>query len=296
MNDQQIVIFGEVLFDCFPTGEQVLGGAPFNVAWHLAALGTDPCLVSAVGDDDLGQQVLAAMTNWNMRTDGVQIKREYPTGRVEVQITDGQPSYQISQDVAYDHIRADLLPASGADFILYHGTLALRHTEAQQAFDALAARQGCRLFVDINLRSPWWDKITVLDRLKRARWAKMNTDELADLGFADPNVDQAMAELMAQTTLEQLIVTRGADGSLVRTRAGELVPVPAPPIKRYIDTVGAGDAFAAVYLQGLLSDRPIETNITLAQQLAADIIGMRGAIPTDKNLYRTLTTTGSDHV
>ncbi|MFO7811971.1 MAG: carbohydrate kinase [Pelovirga sp.] len=296
MNDQQIVVFGEVLFDCFPTGEQVLGGAPFNVAWHLAALGTDPCFVSAIGDDDLGRQILAAMNDWGMRTDGVQINRDYPTGRVEVQITDGQPSYQISEGVAYDHIRADLLPASGADFILYHGSLALRHQESQQAFDTLAARQGCQLFVDINLRSPWWDKRAVLDRLEQARWAKMNTDELADLGFADPNVDNAMAELMAQTTLEQLIVTRGADGALVRTRSGELIPVAAPPIKRYIDTVGAGDAFAAVYLQGLLSNRPIEKNITLAQQLAADIIGMRGAIPSDKALYHPLTTTGCNHV
>ena len=296
MKEQQIVVFGEVLFDCFPTGEQALGGAPFNVAWHLAALGTDPCLVSAIGDDDLGRQILAAMNNWNMRTDGVQINREYPTGRVEVRIVDGQPSYQISEDVAYDHILADLLPASDADFILYHGTLALRHKESQQAFDALAARQGCQLFVDVNLRSPWWDKGAVLHHLKRARWAKMNTDELAELGFADPNIDHAMAGLMRQTTLEQLIVTRGADGALVRTRAGELVPVPAPPIKRYIDTVGAGDAFAAVYLQGLLHDRPIEKNIRWAQQLAADIIGMRGAIPTDTTLYQTLTSTGCNHV
>jgi fructokinase len=296
MKNRQIMVFGEVLFDCFPTGEQVLGGAPFNVAWHLAALGTDPCLVSAVGDDDLGRQILAAMTNWNMRTDGVQNKREHPTGRVEVQIAEGQPSYHISEGVAYDHIRADLLPAGGDDFILYHGTLALRHQQSQQAFDALAARQGCRLFVDVNLRSPWWDKGMVLHRLVPAHWAKMNTDELADLGFDDPNIDQAMAQLMAQTTLEQLIVTRGADGALVRTRAGELIAVPAPPIKRYIDTVGAGDAFAAVYLQGLMVGRPIEKNITMAQQLAADIIGMRGAIPTDRTLYHSLTTTGCNHV
>lgn len=296
MNDRQIVVFGEVLFDCFPTGEQVLGGAPFNVAWHLAALGTHPCLVSAIGDDDLGRQILAAMNNWGMRTDGVQIHREYPTGRVEVRIADGQPSYHISEDVAYDHMRAELLPVGGDDFILYHGTLALRHQESQQAFAALTARPGCRLFVDVNLRSPWWDKGRVLYHLGRARWAKMNTDELADLGFDDPNVDQAMARLMTQTTLEQLIVTRGADGALVRTRAGELIPVPAPPIKRYIDTVGAGDAFAAVYLQGLMVGRPIEKNITMAQQLAADIIGMRGAIPTDRTLYHSLTTTGCNHV
>jgi len=292
MNYRQIVVFGEVLFDFFPTGEQVLGGAPFNVAWHLAALGAAPCFVSAIGNDELGRQILAAMNDWDMRTDGVQINGEYPTGRVEVQIADGQPSYHISEDVAYDHIRADRLPDTSADFILYHGTLALRHEGSQQSFDALAERKGCHLFVDINLRSPWWNKNAVLNHLMRARWAKMNSDELMALGFDDPDTNVAMAELMTQTSLEQLIVTRGADGALVRTHAGELIPVAAPPIKRYIDTVGAGDAFSAVYLQGLLANRPIEKNIVMAQQLAADIIGMRGAIPTDRAFYNQLTTTG----
>ncbi len=292
MNYQQIVVFGEVLFDCFPSGEQILGGAPFNVAWHLEALGAAPCFVSAIGDDDLGQQILATMSGWGMQTDAVQVNTEHPTGMVEVHISNGQPSYHISEDVAYDHIRTDLLPGTSADFILYHGTLALRHGESQRAFDALAEREGCHLFVDINLRSPWWDKGTVLDRLMRARWAKMNSDELADLGFDDPDTNIAMAELMGQAKLEQLIVTRGADGALVHTRAGELIPVAAPPVKRYIDTVGAGDAFSAVYLQGLMTGRPIEMNITMAQQLAADIIGMRGAVPTNRTPYKSLITTG----
>ncbi len=296
MNDRQVVLFGEVLFDCFPTGEKILGGAPFNVAWHLEALGASPCFVSAIGKDELGQQILTAMNSWGMRTDAVQVNKEYPTGIVEVKIIDSQPSYHISEGVAYDHIRAVLLPDTSADFILYHGTLALRHEQSRRAFDALAEREGCSLFVDINLRSPWWHKSTVLHLLKRARWAKMNSDELADLGFDHPDTEVAMAELMAQTALEQLIVTRGADGALVRTRAGEVIPVAAPPIKRYIDTVGAGDAFAAVYLQGLATGRPIAENIAMAQQLAADIIGMRGAISTSRDIYNTLTTTGCNHV
>lgn len=296
MNYRQIVVFGEVLYDCFPTGEEILGGAPFNVAWHLEALGAHPCFVSAVGEDDLGQRILAAMNGWGMRTDGVQMNAEHPTGMVEVQIMDGQPSYHISEDVAYDHIRADLLPVNSGDFILYHGTLALRHEKSRRAFDYLAGRQGCHLFIDVNLRDPWWNRNDVLAYLARARWAKMNADELADLGFTDPDTDVAMAGLMAQTSLEQLIVTRGADGALVRTRSDEIIPVAAPPIKRHIDTVGAGDAFSAVYLQGLMTDRPIEVNIHMAQQLAADIIGMRGAIPTDRDIYNKLITTGCVHV
>ena len=292
MSYSRIVVFGEVLFDCFPTGEQILGGAPFNVAWHLQALGAQPCFVSAVGDDERGRQILAAMQGWDMRTDAVQLNNEHPTGVVEVQIVDGQPAYQIREQVAYDYLCPELLPDLNDGFILYHGTLALRHEQSRRAFDVLANRKGCALFVDVNLRAPWWSKDEVLEYLQRARWAKMNADELAALGFNHSDLAEAMAALTTQASLEQLIVTCGAEGVLVSTRGGELFAVPALPIKRYIDTVGAGDAFSAVYLQGLMTGRSIEENIGMAQQLAADIIGQRGAIPGDRAFYNTLTMTG----
>src|SRR5690606_9449258 len=104
------VIFGEVLFDCFASGERVLGGAPFNVAWHLAAFGADPLLVSCVGYDDEGQAILARMEQWQMQRAGVQITDVAPTGSVQVSIVDREPHYDIVKPAAWDLIDARRLP------------------------------------------------------------------------------------------------------------------------------------------------------------------------------------------
>lgn len=290
--NRQMMVFGEVLFDCFSTGEEVLGGAPFNVAWHLQALGDDPCFISSVGDDVLGNRILAAMRQWGMRVEAIQIDPELPTGRVQVQMTDGQPSYRITENVAYDAIRTDQLPIPASRSILYHGTLALRQIGSRQALNALAQRPGCDLFIDVNLRTPWWTQEDVYHWLARARWAKMNEEELRDLGFSANAPEAAMAQLLSRFELEQLIVTRGSAGALVRTRAGDLHNVPAIAGVRQVDTVGAGDAFSAVYLHGLLAGWSIAKSIEMAQGLAAKIIGQRGAIPADRSLYHDLTTAG----
>lgn len=289
---RQIVVFGEVLFDCFPTGEEVLGGAPFNVAWHLQALGSDPLFVSRIGNDEQGRRILAAMENWGMRTDAVQRDESHPTGRVEVTLIDGQPHYHISEGVAYDHISSEQFPADSERMILYHGTLALRHQDSRNVLDQLAQRPGCDLFIDVNLRAPWWQRQEVLAWLKRARWAKMNRDELTELGFDSLDTETAMTELVAHCDLEQLIVTCGSDGALVMSAPSELVRAAALVPERYVDTVGAGDAFSAVYLQGLLTGRPIAENVAMAQRLATRVIGMRGAIADDTTIYNALSTTG----
>ena len=112
------VLFGEVLFDRFPSGDVVLGGAPFNVAWHLQAFGLAPLFLSRVGDDDLGREVLSAMRSWGMETFGVQVDSEHPTGAVEVRIADDEPSYEILPEQAYDYIRGQDLPPLAAGALL----------------------------------------------------------------------------------------------------------------------------------------------------------------------------------
>jgi len=89
-NDAVTVIFGEVLFDCFPDGNSVLGGAPFNVAWHLQAFGMSPMMISSVGDDELGNKVKSAMQDWSMRTTGLQLDPVHPTGSVDIEFVDGE--------------------------------------------------------------------------------------------------------------------------------------------------------------------------------------------------------------
>ncbi len=105
---QRPLIFGEVLFDVMPDGTRVLGGAPFNVAWHLEAFGLRPLMITRVGVDESGDEVLTAMASWGMDTSGVQRDDTYPTGRVEVDLDDGEPTFHILPDQAYDHLDCGL--------------------------------------------------------------------------------------------------------------------------------------------------------------------------------------------
>ena len=107
MTRRRICIFGEVLFDHFPDGTRVLGGAPFNVAWHLQAFGQSPHFISRVGNDSAGEAIRNAMHEWGMDTRGLQTDPARPTGRVEVSFVDGEPTYDIVHPCAYDAIEAD---------------------------------------------------------------------------------------------------------------------------------------------------------------------------------------------
>ncbi|MGD8910729.1 MAG: PfkB family carbohydrate kinase, partial [Chromatiales bacterium] len=118
----RITVFGEVLFDCFPGGEKILGGAPFNVAWNLCAFGQRPWFVSRVGEDDEGRTIRQAMASWGMDTGGVQSDPQHATGQVQVSLDQGEPSYDIVDAVAYDFIEAGELDPQPCR-MLYHGSL-----------------------------------------------------------------------------------------------------------------------------------------------------------------------------
>ncbi len=286
MNDkQQIIVFGEVLFDCFPDGAQVLGGAPFNVAWHLAALGDRPRFVSRVGDDALGRSILDAMREWGMDTSSVQVDAEHPTGHVQVEMSEGEPNYTITPDVAYDFIDAEPVRALPAGGVLYHGSLALRNPVARAAFQALVDDPERSVFLDVNLRAPWWTLDEVHAWLTRARWAKMNEQELLDLGFDAADVRENMEALQARFSVEQVIVTRGKKGVLVRDGAGAFHEAPPRELERRVDPVGAGDAFSAVYLHGLCAGRSLRETLDQARDFAEKMIGIRGATPSALSFY-----------
>ncbi|MDY0190021.1 MAG: carbohydrate kinase [Desulfuromonas sp.] len=280
-----IYIFGEVLFDCFPSGEQILGGAPFNVAWHLQALGDNPNFISRIGTDAQGDKITQAMQHWGLNTELLQLDPQHPTGRVEVRLNANEPSYDIVAPSAYDFIAPSPLPHSQRSGILYHGTLGVRNTHSRSALHALTHASDLKIFLDINLRSPWWQQDEVFSYLNKAQWAKMNQDELGLLGYANGDLHHSMAELQTRCQLEQLIVTRGAQGALIRTASGEfhnLVPKQAPHL---IDTVGAGDAFSAIYIHGLCAGWPIDKSLHHAQEFATKIIGIRGATTSDLSFY-----------
>jgi len=281
--EQQACIFGETLFDCFPDGE-VPGGAPFNVAWHLQGLECPPLLVSRVGDDTRGLRLQGLMEGWGLDTGYLQVDTHHPTGIVRVEMRHGEPAYRIEDQQAYDHLTPPVhLPSDLG--ILYHGTLALRHQDSRDALEHIHHTHGCPVFIDLNLRSPWWRPGDIPPLLHRASHVKLNEAELAQLAGEGGDQDIRARGLLRAYGLDTLCVTRGAAGAVVYCRDGaryETCPAAAVPV---VDTVGAGDAFAAVLLLGLLRDWPLPLTLARAQELATAMVGRRGATVNDPAFY-----------
>jgi fructokinase len=278
------VIFGEVLFDRFPDGSVVLGGAPFNVAWNLQALGQAPLVISRVGRDALGDRVLESMSGWGMDTSGLQRDAAHATGTVDVRFENGEPHYDIVADRAYDFLeRVDLKSVEEAAMI-YHGSLALRSPANRATLKNLLAQGSAPRFVDVNLRTPWWRRESVLDMLRGAEWVKLNEDELALLDPKERMSDDAGQQLRRRLALRGLILTRGKRGAVLLTddTRAEVAPEGAT---RVVDTVGAGDAFASIVVLGLLRRWPLRTTLERAQQFSSAVVGIRGATVNDSGFY-----------
>jgi fructokinase len=279
-------IFGEVLYDRFP-GQSVLGGAPFNVAWHLQAFGQNPLLISRVGEDELGSRIVHAMHDWGMDTSALQLDPEHPTGTVEVDIVDSEPHYDILDQTAYDFIDSSSLPSLAPGTLLYHGSLALRHSVSRQALATLKSRYETSLFIDVNLRPPWWQIDTLGPLLEDARCLKLNEAELLALGGrSGPLPDQARA-MRRQLALELLIVTCGSRGAIAVSSDDSVARIAPEKSAKVVDSVGAGDAFTSVMILGLQRQWPLAEALFRAQQFASAIVEVRGATVRQREFYQT---------
>lgn len=287
------LVFGEVLFDCFPDGQEIMGGAPFNVAWHLQGFGARPLFVSRIGEDARGARVRAAMGEWGMEDSGLQRDGRLPTGVVRVTLDGALHSFDILPDQAYDHIdRAAAVAAahSIAPALLYHGSLITRAPAARDALAGLREASGAPAFIDINLRAPWWERARIDALMRGARWLKLNDDEIAalrpvpsDAAPGDAALEAAV-RLRAELGIERVILTRGAAGaSYVEDR---IVSGRPPPVPVLADTIGAGDAFSAVTILGLLRGWDAQTSLERSLDFAARICGQRGATAADAALYK----------
>lgn len=289
---RRALIIGEVLFDRFPDGSRVLGGAPFNVAWHLRGFGADPLFVSRVGEDDSGAQVRAAMQAWGMDGSGLQSDPSRPTGAVQVSLAGGQPSFEILPDQAYDHLDTAELRRRLADpqfALVYQGSLILRSPALRDALFAALREFPLPLFVDVNLREPWWRPQDLPVLLARARWVKMNDAELEVtaglLGLEETDMTARACRLCRSHDIELLILTRGGEGALACGPQGLLAEVRPEAGLEVVDTVGAGDAFAAVVLLGLMQRWPLSITLDRAQAFASRICRIRGATTDERGLY-----------
>jgi fructokinase len=219
----RVVVFGEVLFDVFPDGEDVLGGAPFNVAWHLAGFGVDPLFLSRIGRDRHGRRVREAMERWGLEATGIQEDPDHATGRVTVELEDGQPTFEILEDRAWDHVDAaeacravGELPEGAS--LLYQGTLIERSPGSRKTLASLLDATGAPVFLDVNLRPPWWERPRVVEALARARWVKLNEDELAQVqegpvGRWPEDLADAARRVRRRWDLDLLVFTRAERGA-----------------------------------------------------------------------------------
>lgn len=285
-----VLVFGEILIDRFPDGD-VLGGAPFNVAWHLRAFGCAPVLVTRIGQDTAGAHLLKTLENAGMSTHGVQLDSVYPTGVVEVSLTTEGHRFTIVSDQAYDHIhpRLSRMTALAANpELVYYGTMAQRAGSHRALRHMLRAAEGQRFF-DVNLREPWVVAERLHWSLQHADIVKANDAELeriaqlTELGAGTPE-DQARA-LMRRYQLRGILITCGAKGAWWLEDASERVAVASYAVADVVDTVGAGDAFSAIFMLGLLHGWTIPTALQRAHQFAGEICRIRGAIPDRDAFY-----------
>lgn len=292
------VIIGEVLFDRFPDGSEVLGGAPFNVAWHLQGFGSEPRFVSRVGSDRQGERIRDAMQAWGMDIHALGVDTEHPTGAVQVTLDAGQPSYEILPDQAYDQLEREDMErglAGATVGAVYHGTLMLRGPRLRDALARTLREHPLPVFCDVNLRDPWWHSEVLPPLLARARWVKMNDVELdiiaKSLQLSETDLHTRAERLRVSHDIEWLIVTRGGEGAVAFGPRGEVADVKPQGDLEIVDTVGAGDAFAATVLHGLLRNWPMQTSLERAQAFASRICGIRGATTDDRELYETMRAT-----
>ena len=282
------VIFGEVLFDCFPDGNSVLGGAPFNVAWHLQAFGLSPLMISSIGEDELGKKVQSAMHDWGMSTAGLQLDQAHPTGSVDIVFDHGEPRYTIVEHRAYDHISSAALPSLPKNCLLYHGSLALRNDVSRDALTALASQHRGPVFMDVNLRDPWWDRSFVLGLADAADWIKLNEDELVQLGDGEGDLEAQARTFMQAHDLAGLVLTLGEKGALAMTQDGMQASAEPARTLDVVDTVGAGDAFTSVLITGIINDWSLDSTMQRAQSFASRIVGRQGATVHDPAFYQPM--------
>jgi len=287
------LLFGEMLADIF-SDRIVPGGAPFNVARHLAAFGQNPLLVSRLGDDTLGARMLDGMNAWGMKTTGVQLDKKHPTGRVLVHIEDAGHHFEILPHQAYDFI--DPASAAAATMaatprMVYFGTLSQRHPDSRQALTQVLQNTQAPRFLDINLREPWYDERTVRFSLEQADIVKLNDEELRTLGtmFAvrESSPQEQAVALKSMFGIERVIVTCGAEGSWQVDQGGAFSSAaPESRSLHVLDTVGAGDAFAAACMLGMSLSWPVAVALKRASAFAAAICEIRGAVPENQDFYQ----------
>ena len=282
-DDRIIVGLGEVLWDCFDDARHV-GGAPANVAFHAQALGNHGLVCSRVGDDDLGRDLLEFLATRGLDTQFVQTDPAHPTGRVTVDTTDPErPAYTIHENTAWDALEytdqlAALMPRAAA---VCFGTLAQRDPRTRATIHrALQDAHRALTVYDVNLRQHWYERDWIERSLQASRVVKLNDAEyltLTDVLDLNANSPELFAQaIQRRFNVELVCVTKAEHGCLLVSR-DEVVNMPSRPVQ-VVDAVGAGDAFCAALITGLLHRWPLPRVAEFANHIGGLVAARAGAM------------------
>ena len=278
MMTTNVFCIGEVLWDVLPTGK-LLGGAPFNVSFHLQQAGIHSKVISQVGNDPLGEEIRTAFDTWSLSQDFLFTHPSLPTSQVTVELDEkGKASYVIHQPVAWDEIQIPEVDSLQLDVLVF-GSLACRSETTKKTVIACKNKANYTVF-DINLRAPFYSKEAIEDLASSVNLMKMNDEELELLKSwfcpKEAEFEQKMRNLQAQFGWETCLVTCGAEGAYV-LESDKIFFVPSVPVV-VVDTIGSGDAFLAGFLASKLKGFPVDICLQKAATLAAFITNNKGAI------------------
>ena len=276
---------GEALWDVLPEGKKI-GGAPANFAYHVSQFGLESCVVSAVGDDKLGAEIISNLTSKGLKQLIETVP--YPTGTVQVEIDQaGIPQYDIKENVAWDNIpyTPQLEELASRTQAVCFGSLAQRSIVSRETInrflDAMPADPNNLVVFDVNLRQGFYNKEILCNSMERCNILKINDEELVTVSrmFGYPGIDlqDKCWILLGKYNLKMLILTCGINGSYVFT-PGNVSFQPTPQVK-VADTVGAGDSFTAAFIASIIKGKPVEEAHKTAVEVSAFVCTQNGAMP-----------------
>ncbi|MDY8138045.1 carbohydrate kinase [Aquimarina sp. 2201CG5-10] len=278
----KITCFGEVLWDIFPKHKKI-GGAPLNVALRLHTMGITSSIITRIGEDDLGTEIVTYIKEQGLSIETIQKDSSYTTGEVLVSLDDeGTASYEISKPVAWDFIEStdrSINEVKSADAIIF-GSLASRNKISKSTLFRLLEVSKFKI-LDVNLRPPHYDSQLLLELMNKADFIKLNDEELDEIcdyfTIAKTTIEEQVKAISGYTKTDQICITKGGKGATLFYKnifyhnQGYKVKV--------IDTVGAGDSFLATLTSGLLQKKDPQNTIDYACAVGAMVAGSAGANP-----------------
>ena len=281
--ENKIVGLGEALWDVLPEGKK-LGGAPANFAYHAGQFGLETLAISAVGEDQLGDETLSALEEKGLKY--IMPRVPFPTGTVQVELdAQGVPAYEIREGVAWDNIpfTPEMEKVARSCKAVCWGSLAQRHEVSRNTIHRFldATPPTCLKIFDINLRQTFYDEEVIRASLKRCNILKINDEELVTIGrlFGYPGLDMSNKcwLILGKYNLDMLVLTCGVNGSYV-FKPGAMTFIETPKVD-VADTVGAGDSFTASFCAAILKGLSVSDAHQLAVETSAYVCTCNGAMP-----------------